>query len=81
MGDDILELPPPSNSDHQGYYIFNRESLWTFICDCYWGGVDRNDIFHLWSFWSFHLISFGSWNPFERSQNVFSLAKFEIGAS
>ncbi len=30
--------PPPSNSDHQDYYIFNRESLSTFICDCYWVG-------------------------------------------
>ena len=24
-------VPLPSNSDHQDYYIFSRESLWTFI--------------------------------------------------
>ena len=32
--------PPPSNSHHQDYYIFSRESLQTFICHCYWVGVD-----------------------------------------
>ena len=32
--------PPHSNSSNQDYYIFSRESLQTFICHCYWVGVD-----------------------------------------
>ena len=34
--------PPPSNSHHQDYSIFSRESLQTFICDCYWVGGRPN---------------------------------------
>ena len=30
-----LDLLPPNNSHHQDYYIFSRESLQTFICDCF----------------------------------------------
>ena len=30
--------PPPSNSDHQDYYMFNRGSLWTSSCHCCWVG-------------------------------------------
>ena len=33
---------PPSNSHHQDYSIFSRESLKTFICDCYWVGGRSN---------------------------------------
>ena len=31
----ILGSTPPNNSHHQDYYIFSRESLQTFICDCF----------------------------------------------
>ena len=34
-----LGMAPPSNSDHQEYYIFTSASLSTFICDCYWEGA------------------------------------------
>ena len=33
---------PPSNSDHQDYYIFSRGFLSTFICHCYWEGATPN---------------------------------------
>ena len=37
--------PPTSKSHHQDYNSVSRESLKTFICDCYWvGGVDLMDI-------------------------------------
>ena len=32
----LLELSPASNSHHQDDFILNRESLSTFLCDCYW---------------------------------------------
>ena len=28
----------PRNSHHHDSSIFNRGSLWTLICDCYWAG-------------------------------------------
>ena len=34
--------PPHSNSDQQDYYIFNRESLSSFIYHCYCGGAISN---------------------------------------
>lgn len=35
----LLELSPASNSHHQDDFILNnRESLSTFLCDCYWMG-------------------------------------------
>ena len=34
--------PPLSNSHHQDYCIFSRESLYIFICDCYWLGGRPN---------------------------------------
>ena len=31
--------PPHTNSDHQDYYMFNRDSLFTFIYHCYCEGA------------------------------------------
>ena len=31
--------PPHSNSHHQGYHVFSRGSVSTFICHCYWEGA------------------------------------------
>ena len=46
-----LDLPPPSNSHHQDDYIFSRESLQTFICNCFWTG-SRSDT------WALVILSF-----------------------
>ena len=35
-------VPLPNTSDHQDCYIFNRESLSTFVCHCYWEGGKPN---------------------------------------